>query len=742
MDLDGIFKGNDFLNYAQYMPGGFFIYKAGGGEEILFANDNFMNLFDCSDFEEFMEYTGGSFHGLVHPDDLERVRRQIADQVIKSGDSFDYMQYRIQTKKGRIRYIEEFGCFVQNSGGVCLSHGGQCCSMNDGLFFVFAVDLCDKHYPTDVDYLTGLLSRQRFLLSADSRLAGDFHGQAIVWFNIDNFKVYNNTFGFSRGSDILRELASALCSTFRGDLISRFSDDHFVLLTTWENLEENIDASQKALRRLHKEAGLRLRAGIYFPSEGDNASLACDRAKLACDSIRRNNCASFCVYREELSQKQQQKKYIIDVLGNAIKQGDIQVLYQPIIRTLTGKICETEALTRWLDPEFGPIPPGAFIPTLEQYRDIHKLDICALQQVCSEYRDRKERGLPLLPTSINLSRLDFELCDIFREVERVAAQYGVPKNMLKIEITESVHGEDQNVLNLGIEKFRQNGYEVWMDDFGSGYSSLNVLKDYSFDTIKFDMKFLSDFGRSEKTRFILSSNLSMTKQIGVQSLAEGVETEEQLTLLKDIGFEKAQGFLFGRPMMLDDLFALPRLKEDCRDIAYYDRLSRVELSNQSAMNRSGRDPVAKVQSMAIFEVENGRFSLLTENDVYRSWMGKDSRVAALRSGELLNSDSALRRQFLAVTENLREGETGKDFYIFLWGNCVRTRITHIASNPRTGTMAILAQHLQVTDLPVLKEGPGGHYETLRKSLEEALGEEVIDLAPDIRLPPWLNLSAP
>ncbi|MCR4817526.1 MAG: EAL domain-containing protein, partial [Fretibacterium sp.] len=616
MTRDGsTLRGKDFLDYAQYMPGGFFIYRAGGGKEILFANEKFVNIFECDSFEDFMDYTGGSFKGLVYPDDLERVERQIAGQVGDYGDSFDYVQYRIQTKTGRIRYIEDFGCLVRDSSGLCFSsrkyvcrcsgqlsgahhkaglcrssEKGHCPALRDGLFFVFAVDLRDKHYSTDVDYLTGLLSRQHFLLSADSRLTETPHGLAFVWFNIDNFKVYNNTFGFSRGSDILRELASDLCSTFRGDLISRFSDDHFVILTNWENLEENIDISQKALRRLHKEAGLRLRAGIYFPSEGDDASIACDRAKLACDSIRRNNCARFCVYRDELSQQQREKKYIIDVLGRAIEQGDIQVLYQPIIRTLTGRICETEALTRWLDPEFGPIPPGSFIPTLEQYRDIHKLDICALRQICSEYRDRKEKGLPILPTSVNLSRLDFELCDIFGEVERTVEEFGVPKSMLKIEITESVHGEDQNVLNLGIEKFRQNGYEVWMDDFGSGYSSLNVLKDYNFDTIKFDMKFLSDFGRSEKTRFILSSNLSMTKQIGVQSLAEGVETEEQLALLKDMGFEKAQGYLLGRPMSLDELFALPRLKEDFRDIPYYDRLSRVELSNQETMNRSGRDP--------------------------------------------------------------------------------------------------------------------------------------------------------
>ena len=157
--------GRDFLNYAQCMPGGFFIYRADGGEEILFANDNLVELFECGSFEELMAYTGGSFKGLVHPDDLERVERQISDQVGESGDSYDYVQYRIRTKGGRIRYIEDFGCLVRGSG----SHG----FLPDGqsLFFVFAVDLRDKHYSMDTDCLTGLLSRQRFQLNAGSRLA-------------------------------------------------------------------------------------------------------------------------------------------------------------------------------------------------------------------------------------------------------------------------------------------------------------------------------------------------------------------------------------------------------------------------------------------------------------------------------------------------------------------------------------------------------------------------------------------
>ncbi|MBQ3764802.1 MAG: EAL domain-containing protein, partial [Synergistaceae bacterium] len=175
-------------------------------------------------------------------------------------------------------------------------------------------------------------------------------------------------------------------------------------------------------------------------------------------------------------------------------------------------------------------------------------------------------GLPIVPVSVNLSRLDFELCDIIREIELSLMLNDIPRKMMKIEITESVNEEDTTVLNLGIEKLRSLGYEVWMDDFGSGYSSLNVLKDYNFDTIKFDMKFLHgfDIARSEKAKYIISSNLEMARLMGMQALAEGVETEEQLEYLRSIGFDKGQGYFFGKPMTIDEIFLLGRGYEELR----------------------------------------------------------------------------------------------------------------------------------------------------------------------------------
>ena len=356
------------------------------------------------------------------------------------------------------------------------------------------------------------------------------------------------------------EIAGLLTKIFRGELIARFCDDNFVVLTEWTSVEMNIESLQEYLYSSHENIALRLRAGIYFPSECEDIRLSCDRAKLACDSIRKNHSLNSCMFHEGMSRELALQQHILDNLDSAINKKHIRVLYQPIVKIESGKICEIEALARWFDPEKGFISPGEFINTLEQYMEIHKLDIHAFRQVCRDYEARIKKGMPLIPVSINLSRLDFELCDIYSELEDALTLCRIPPELIRIEITESINDEDMTLLNLGIEKFRARGHEVWMDDFGSGYSSLNVLKDYNFDTIKFDMKFLHgfDINKSEKAKYIISSNLQMARLMGMQALAEGVETLEQLEYLRSIGFDKAQGYYFGKPMNLDEIFSLER----------------------------------------------------------------------------------------------------------------------------------------------------------------------------------------
>ena len=222
---------------------------------------------------------------------------------------------------------------------------------------------------------------------------------------------------------------------------------------------------------------------------------------------------------------------------------------QPVIKTSNGKLCGFEALARWIDPKYGMLSPDNFVGALEDSHQIYKLDSYMIKQICMKLKDRLDNNKKVVPVSFNLSRLDFLNCDIFSIVNGIVSEYEIPKGYINIEITESIVASDP-VVYSEIRRFRQAGYAVWMDDFGSGYSSLNSLKDYEFDELKIDMDFLSSF--TEKSKSIITCTVEMAKRIGIETLAEGVETDEQYTFLKNIGCEKVQGYLFGKPLPDDE----------------------------------------------------------------------------------------------------------------------------------------------------------------------------------------------
>lgn len=241
--------------------------------------------------------------------------------------------------------------------------------------------------------------------------------------------------------------------------------------------------------------------------------------------------------------------YIISNLDTAISNGEIEIWYQPQIRALSGQVCGFEALARWKDPEMGYLYPDQFIPVLEKNFLIHKLDSFVVEEVCKIQSQRLELGRQLIPVSVNLSLEDFQTMDIVGFIDSCADRYQVPHNYIKIEITETmIHGDPES-LHRQLDSLRELGFEMWLDDFGSGYSSLNVLKDYDLDLLKIDKDFFSDF--SQKSRSIIASIIRTSKEIGMRSLAEGVETEEQFLFLKRIGCDLIQGYYFGRPAPLE-----------------------------------------------------------------------------------------------------------------------------------------------------------------------------------------------
>lgn len=384
-----------------------------------------------------------------------------------------------------------------------------------------------------------------------------------IYFDIINFKTYNERYGFSGGNELLARMAEAIEESFPGGETARLADDHFVVLADVDRPEKKIDLLQEKLYAYQGDVFLKLKAGIYRTdgynrekTDIEDINILCDRARFAVMSIKGQSDLLYCFYDEQLHESQRRKNYIVNHIDRAVKEGHIKVFYQPIIDAVTDSVCALEALARWKDPELGMLSPAEFIDTLEEYRLIHKLDACIIELVCRDYREGIEQGRKLVPVSINLSRLDFELCDVAKLIGDLTDKYNVPRGHLEIEITESALSKNAEALDKAMKNLRVSRHNLWLDDFGAGYSSFNVLKDYSFDVLKIDMKFLDDFGRNERFEPILKSIIDLCGELNMISLAEGVETKEQLNYLKEIGCDRMQGYLFSKPVPLDELLKL------------------------------------------------------------------------------------------------------------------------------------------------------------------------------------------
>ncbi|EWM53554.1 bifunctional diguanylate cyclase/phosphodiesterase [Ruminococcus flavefaciens] len=407
------------------------------------------------------------------------------------------------------------------------------------------------------DELTGIHNMVFFRTEAEKLLnyvTTDRENIIFLFFDIENFKSYNEKYGFHEGNELLIKAAHMIDDSFKGSLVSRFSDDHFVVLTRIDGVKNTIGYLSGEIKKLQREVHLELKCGAYKPI-GDEAdiSLACDRARFACNSIKKHYDRTLRLYDKSLEDKFQLKHYIVNNIDTAIENGYIKVYYQPVVSSKTGCICGLEALARWQDPNYGLLSPGSFIEILEEYRQIYKLDKYIIEEVCRDYRRSIDNKLPFPPVSLNFSRLDFELCDIVGYLCETVEKYDVPKQFIDIEITESALTDQQDFLPNAIKNLRSFGYKVWLDDFGSGYSSLNVLKDYHFDVLKIDMKFLTDFSSNEKARPILENIVNLSKQLSMLSLTEGVETKEQFEFLENIGCDRVQGYLFSKPVPLETL---------------------------------------------------------------------------------------------------------------------------------------------------------------------------------------------
>ena len=409
---------------------------------------------------------------------------------------------------------------------------------------------------SEKDVLTGGYNRRGFIRITERLLneVPDRTKYAVLFFNVKNFKAVNELFGVESGDAVLQNIFRTLTYSKLSPVITaRVESDHFVCLVENKNLdfEELTSVCDNKFVKDGKCMNLIIRCGIFYVEEKPmKISGMIDRAKLAKRYITDEYVQPYMVYDHSMQVAYIDKAKLAGELQEGIAKEQFKVYYQPVIDTKTGKIASAEALIRWIHPDKGFISPALFIPALEENGHISELDFYVLKKVWQFINDRCENNKFVVPISVNLSWMDFYdeimMEKILKEMDRF--RENGREHMARFEITETSYAAIRENRSGILESLRIKNAKILLDDFGSGFSSFGMLQDYDFDILKIDMSFIRKIGENPKTKSIVHSIIGMAHEIGIKTVAEGVETEEQVSFLRQSGCDYIQGYYYSKPL--------------------------------------------------------------------------------------------------------------------------------------------------------------------------------------------------
>lgn len=406
-----------------------------------------------------------------------------------------------------------------------------------------------------VDGLTNIGNKAAFYNTlTDVFQHNDKKTYIIFLFDINNFKLINHNYSYQQGDKVLCCIADSLARIATAkERISRLSSDCFAILIEKEAFDEKV-ILDSLLKDIHDRLGTGIAGAIHFSSgyyevtDGkedirnmlDKATIAWKYAK-----AREESCKA---YNETILMEQLKTKQIEDNQTKALLSNEFKVYLQPKVDLDKNTICGAEALVRWISKDFGFMAPDEFIPIAEANGFIKAIDFYVLQQVCKDIRSRLDQGEKVVPVSVNQSRITILDDEYLNRIQRIIEQYQIPVNYLDFEVTESLFIGDYKTIIQVLTKIHEIGISISMDDFGSGYSSLNLLKNMSIDNLKIDKEFLAESEKSAQSRIIIKSLIEMAKELNIRVVCEGVEQKEQVAFLKKIRCDEAQGYYYDRPI--------------------------------------------------------------------------------------------------------------------------------------------------------------------------------------------------
>lgn len=536
------------------IPGGFGIFSINNGKiKNIYANSNLLLMFGGS--KEYYRFMKDDISRVIHPDDIESILNTIG-RIKKTRAPAD-LCVRAKVLNGCWIWINVKGQFIVSDHG-------------EDLLYVMLVDVSrEKQYEEVISYrathdiVTGIYNRTAFLKNT-YKLINDNTDKtyAIIVLNVQRFKVINYLFGTEHTDELLKNIAKMLReSVGKYGTYGKLESDSFAVCVESSYCDiETINAiTNDSFAHYYLGCRVALNMGIYISQKNDvSVSQMCDRANLAMQSIKENDDINYAFYDENFRHKLIVEQEITAEMHKALDNGQFVLFMQPVYSVSKNIPISAEALVRWIHPIKGIIPPGDFIPLFEKNGFIAKLDRYVWEEACKYQRRQLDLKHKWVPISVNISRMSFYNEKLADEIYEIIQKYRLTPKHIKIELTESAYTDNPTQLIEAVDKLRKYGFLILMDDFGSGYSSLNMLKDITVDILKIDMRFMSDFEKSIKAGNIITSVVQMAKSLALDIIAEGAETKSQITFLTNIGCDSIQGYYFSKPIPCNEFESLIR----------------------------------------------------------------------------------------------------------------------------------------------------------------------------------------
>lgn len=415
------------------------------------------------------------------------------------------------------------------------------------------------------DDLTPLHNKQYFMTETRERfLEFPENEYDIICLDIDQFKMVNDSYGMAMGDKILYKLGELIAESFGQDAVcARFTADKFFITLPHQNasysglIEVLTTSINKYVSRIGVKIKIKICCGVYYIHDKDLPVAAmCDRAELATENIKGKYGQIIAYYEDEIRQQMHNTLAITNMMEFALKNNEFQVFYQPKYELSSECVAGAEALVRWKNSEMGFMSPGSFIPLFERNGFITQLDMFVWESVCRDMREWLDMGNEPFAVSMNVSRADIFNPKLTSILVDLSDKYKLDRKFLHLEITESAYTDNPEQIIKVVTQLRAKGFPIEMDDFGSGYSSLNMLSEIPIDVLKLDMGFVKNELEKPSGKGILGFVISLAKWLNLAVVAEGVETPEQIKILNSMECNYVQGFYFAEPLCKEDFFKL------------------------------------------------------------------------------------------------------------------------------------------------------------------------------------------